>query len=105
MKNKDVEFLRAERLQDYWENYARSLEPPFSRRSFLTEFLAGIFRNTAVALERLCGRNIYVKKADSGFDRISPRFHSLVKRLANESILKQVLNALIRQTLNQRMKP
>ena len=91
MKNKDVEFLRAERLQDYWENYARSLEPPFSRRSFLTEFLAGIFRNTAVALERLCGRNIYVKKADSGFDRISPRFHSLVKRLANESILKQVL--------------
>ena len=91
MKNKDIEFLRTERLQNYWENYARSFEPPFSRWGFLIEFLVRIFRNTAIALEGLCGRNIYVKKADSDFDRIPPRFHSLVKRLGQEGILKQVL--------------
>lgn len=80
----------AERLDDHWENYARSLKPPFSADSFLIEFLVHIFRNTALALERLNGQNIYVKKIDSDFDRIPPRFHSIAKQLHKDGILEQV---------------
>ncbi|MBI2635302.1 MAG: YcaO-like family protein [Parcubacteria group bacterium] len=89
MENKG-EFLRAERLGDFWENYARSLGPPFSVNSFLTEFLVHIFKGTALALEKLNGQNIYVKKTDSGLDRVPPRFHSLIKYLYEEGILEQI---------------
>ncbi len=89
MENKS-EFLRAERLGDTWENYARSLESPFSSNSFLIEFLARIFKSTALALEKLNGQNIYVKKTDSGFDCIPLRFHSLAKRLYENGVLEQI---------------
>ncbi len=91
MKNKCIEFLRGERLADFFKDFFEDSESPFQKKNFPSRFLCGLGEKFAEALENALDGQLYIKKLSSPLEKIPPRFNKLIWRLKDDGILEKIL--------------
>ena len=83
-------FNRVERLGKYLENYFLSFADPFRPVPPALQFLASAAGSFSYALEKMFGKELFVKARPELLQHIHPRFFKIIQTLAKEKILHAV---------------
>lgn len=90
-EQKDVKLMRVEKLGKHLEEYFDiELGNPFSEKSSLRDILKRGASQLAEVLEKILGKELYIRKALSPLERVPARFHRVLRRLAAERVIKNV---------------